>query len=104
MFEKFGIMDVWSVIKKNIAIIFLVFLCCIALFGGINLSRIKDSMTVVYTNNNNMNVSVASFYVQPIVDESLSEKIESGFYKSLPDDYVAILNTDYCLEYLYNKL
>ena len=105
MFEKFGIMDVWSVIKKNIAIIFLVFLCCTALFGGINLSRIKDSMTVVYTNNNNiMNVSVASFYVQPIVDESLSEKIESGFYKSLPDDYVAILNTDYCLEYLYNKL
>ena len=30
--------------------------------------------------------------------------IESGFYKSLPDDYVAVLNTDYCLEYLYNKV
>ena len=105
MFEKFGIMDVWSVIRKNIAMIFLVFLCCIVLFGGINLSRIKDSMMVAYTNNTmNMNISVASFYVQPIMDESSSDKIESGFYKSLPDDYVAILNTDYCLEYLYNKI
>ncbi len=105
MFEKFGIMDVWSIIRKNIAMIFLVFLCCIVLFGGINLSRIKDSMMVAYTNNTiDMNISVASFYVQPIMDESSSDKIESGFYRSLPDDYVAILNTDYCLEYLYNKI
>ncbi|MDR1628418.1 MAG: hypothetical protein LBR79_06575 [Oscillospiraceae bacterium] len=105
MFEKFGIMDVWSVIRKNIVMIFLVLLGCIALFGGINLPRITDSMKVVYTNNTmNMNVSVASFYVQPIMDESSSDKIESGFYKSLPDDYVAIINTDYCLEHLYGKI
>lgn len=105
MFEKFGIMDVWSVVRKNIVILFLVLLGCIVVFGGINLSRIKDSMKAVYTDDTiNMNVSVASFYVQPIMDENVSEKIESGFYKSLPDDYVAFLNTDYCLEYLYNKI
>lgn len=105
MFEKFGIMDVWSVIRKNIVMLFLVLLGCIVIFGGFNLSRIKDSMKVVYTSNTmNMNVSIASFYVQPIMDEKSVDKIESGFYKSLPDDYVAILNTDYCLEYLYNKI
>ena len=62
-------------------------------------------MVVVYTNNTmNMNVSVASFYVQPIINERIDDKVESSFYTSLPDDYVAIVNTDYCLEYLYNKL
>ena len=76
MFEKFGIMDVWSVIRKNIVMLFLVLLGCIVLFGGINLSRINDSMKVVYTNNTmNMNVSVASFYVQPIMDENASDRV-----------------------------
>ena len=104
MLECFGIRDVFSVIKKNRYLVGAWIIGLSLLFGFITYKNLQD-LRASSNNKELLNVVSASYYVKPNVRNNASlEKIGSNLFKSLPDDFVAVLDTDAYTGYLSEKL
>lgn len=107
MFEKFGILDVWAVIKRKFVILFVATVGCLVLFSFLNASSIKQSFELTRKESHEQKlaeVCISSYYIQPIIESSQLERIDSSFYKSLPNDLLTILKTDSCKKYVCDNL
>lgn len=104
MFERFGLMDVWSSIKRYKTIILSIILGTTIIFGALGIKKVLS----VVKNFNNINqdkcISSVSYYVEPVLTEKTVENTDMNFYKTLPDDYAAILNADFCKQYIYEQI
>ena len=103
MLEHFGIKDIWVVIKKNIYLIMIIGAVFTALFSFITYHKIK-SLNCSHQEGQPIYASSLSYYVQPNITDMQSEKTEWEYYHSLPNDYVALLNTDACACYVYEGI
>ena len=99
--NKFGIKDIFSVIKKNIILILGLFFVSFSLFG---LITIKKLLNTNKTNTNISKIYTASidYYLEPKSEILNNENI--NFFRAIPDDFVAFLNTSACADYIYNRL
>ena len=105
MFEHFGIMDIFSMIKKYKKILSIIIVISILLFSFKGLKQIKNSFSSEYHNEySNVHLYTSSYHVEPIGDAVNYSKVDVGFYKALPGDYIAMLNSNQCMSYVYEKL
>lgn len=104
MLEHFGLKDIWVVTKKNKSLIALVSALLLILFSLVAYSKLKNS------NENNeegepLYAYSLSYYVQTnISSENFENNKDGEFYRGLPNDYIALLNTDACAGYVYENL
>ena len=103
MLEHFGIKDIWTVIKKNKYVIVLCMVSCLILFGFITYAKLKN-LNENHQEGQPLYASSLSYYVKPNILNIESEKVEAEIYRSLPSDYVALLNTDSCAFFVYENL
>ncbi len=105
MFEHFGIMDIFSTIKKYKITLSIITIFPILFFGFKGLKAIKNSFNNEYPKeSSNVYLYTSSYHVEPIGEAVNYSKMDAGFYKSLPNDYVAMINSDQCMKYVYEKL
>lgn len=102
MFEHFGVMDIWSGLKKYRYVVIIVVVSSILFFVGLNVIKVKNFAKNVYNKNEHIYISSSSYYVEPRIDTLT--KYELSVYRSMPDDYIALLNTDFCKQYIYDNL
>ncbi len=104
MFEHFGLFDIWSTIKRYKKAVCYIMLASILLFGTLGIIKVSSVLKSLESFNQDRCISSTSYYVEPIIDEKLLENTDMSFYKTLPNDYVAILNSDFCRQYIYNEI
>ena len=101
--EHFGIKDMWVVIKKNFNLIFISAFLISVIFSFFTYKQLK-SMGGVYEEGRRLYVSTVSCYVKPNMQNSKSEVSDSKYYRDIPDDYIAMMGTDACINYVYKGL
>lgn len=106
MFEHFGIMDVFSTVKKYIKVILAVIICFILIFSFLAILSIKSTGVKNYNAHGNIYSSSASYYIEPNIKPELTDSdiYTLDMYKGLPDQYSGILNNDFCKEYVVKDL
>ena len=103
MFEHFGIMDIWAGFKRYKTIILTIIIGFLILLVGKFIINSKKSNTVLNSfSNDDIYISTASYYVEP--REDMLGRADSNLYRAMPDDYIAMLNTDFCRKYIFDKL
>lgn len=104
MFEHFGVKDIWPSIKKHgiLIMIFIFFLTLI--FGFISLNKVKSFLNTTHDENCPLYAASASYYVQAELDDTEIKNSDSDFWKFLPDNYVSLMNTDVCANFIYEKI
>lgn len=104
MLEHFGLKDIWVVTKKNRNLIALVSALFLILFSFITYGKLKNSNESSEEGKPLYAYSL-SYYVQTnIAGESFENSKDGEFYRGLPNDYIALLNTDACASYVYENL
>lgn len=103
MFEHFGILDIFSGIKKYRYAFCIIIWGFSGLFMALNVLKIKNLAKNIYKYPDYIYLSATSYYVEPKVDAMINADI-SGVYSYIPDNYIALLNTDFCRQYLYDRL
>lgn len=102
MFENFGLIDVFYGFRKY-KFLFSAITAVFSFFLIFSLMRtIKKSSENSEANQDDICISSASYYIEPN-DEILGIS-DSNLYRTMPDDYIAVLNADFCKEYILNKL
>ncbi len=104
MSEHFGFKDIWIVLKKNKYLI-LIFNCIFfIIFGFMSLKSVLSTLKTGKSDRESIYAASVHYVVQPIVESMKGEKLDQDFYRSIPDDFVAIINSDECANYIYNNL
>lgn len=106
MFEHFGIMDVFSTVKKYIKVILAIIIGFTLIFSFLAISSIKSAGVKNYNAQGNIYSSSVSYYIEPIIKPELTDSdiYTLDMYRGLPDQYSGILNNDFCKEYVINDL
>mgnify|MGYP001053699676 CR=1 FL=1 len=102
MFEHFGIMDIWSGFKKykiSILTFILMFSAYCTIVFLIDARKVSKNSKI---NEDTIYISSSSYYVEP--SEAILVTVDPGIYQYFPDDYVAMLQTDFFKKYLFDKL
>lgn len=103
MFEHFGMMDIFSGLRKYRAVVLSVIVIFTALFvGKFVIDSKKAGSAIVEVNDNDIYISSATYYVEPRTD--LIGRSDSSLYRSMSDDYIALLNSDFCKKYILDNL
>lgn len=102
MFEHFGLMDIFSGFKKYKYIISTIIIFFTAFFVFVFFHNSKNMSNITSGGNENIYISTAVYYVEPNI--ATLGKAESSVYKSIPDDYVAVINSDFCRKYIFECL
>ncbi len=102
--NKFGVQDIWSVFKKNLILILIFSFFSCTIFGFITCKKIINifSNSNSIENNSQIYVSSIDFYVEPSTEILSNEN--SNFCRAIPDDIIALLNSDICANYICEKL
>ena len=105
MFEHFGIMDIWAAFRRYITIISVVVLCSALVFGVMGALKVKELFKNAYTNNSdNICISTSSYYIEPSISQDMVSRGSLDYYRYMPDDFEALINSDACVEYIYNRI
>ena len=104
MSEHFGFKDIWIVLKKNKYLILVFVSIFFVIFGFISLKNILSTLKTGKPNGDLLYASTVHYVVQPNKENIVGEKLDQDFYRSIPDDLVAILNSDECANYIKNSL
>lgn len=104
MFEHFGLKDIWPTIKKNRFLIVILVSLFTLVFGLMGVKKVKTFLDTTHDENCPLYAASASYYVQPDVNDDSIISIDSDFWKSLPDNYVSLMNTDVCANFIYEKI
>lgn len=102
MLENFGIKDLFIAIKKNIKLL----LSCAAILSVVFIFftyKYLKNANGVYYEGKSFFVSSFSCYVSPNM-KNISNDNADSYYRDLPDDYIALMNTDNCAKYIYSNL
>lgn len=103
MFEHFGVMDILAGFKKyRIAMFTVIVGFAVLLVGKFMISAKKARINLSEISDDNIYISSASYYVEPRSD--MLGRADSTLYRAMPDDYVAMLDTDFCRKYIFDKL
>ena len=99
MFEHFGLMDIFAGFKKYKIVIWSViltfFLTFLYMFFINTLKPHEDSFDSLY-------VSSGTYYVEP--DAYVMQNKDLSVYKSFPNNYLAMLDSDICRKYIFDQL
>lgn len=105
MFEHFGVFDVLYKIKKNILWIILGTLIATSFFSWLNFNKFKAILyNEIKEDYSKIYISTQSYYVQPNINIDSLNTIDYEYIKSLPEDYICLLNTDYCAQYIFDNI
>jgi hypothetical protein len=83
-------------------VIFLVIVTLV--FGFIGVKNVKNFLKATHIESGALYAASASYYVQPDLDSATAKNMDSDFLKSLPDNYISLMNTDVCANYIYEKI
>lgn len=98
-------MDVWSAFRRYMAVVSVVVLFSILGFGMLGMLKVKDLFKNAYTNNHyDVWISSSSYYIEPSVGGEMVSRGSMDYFRLAPDDFEALLNTDSCMEYIYNRI
>lgn len=102
--NKFGVQDIWSVFKKNLILILIFSFFSCVMFGFVTCKKMINIFKNSNSIENNSQIYVASIdcYVEPSTEILSNEN--SNFCRAIPDDIIALLNSDICANYIYEKL
>ena len=98
--NKFGIKDIFSVIKKNIVLISSLFFVFLFVFSLTTHKQIVNNKDVI--DDSKIYVASIDYYLEPKIELLNNENI--NFFRAIPDDFVALLNTHACKNYVYDEL
>lgn len=105
MFEHFGIMDILAAFRRYILIISIVVLGSTLIFGLRGMSKVKEIFSNSHTTiSNDMCISTSSYYIDPITNDDTINNESMNYFRAIPDDFEAFLNSDSCLEYIYDRI
>lgn len=106
MFEHFGIMDVFSAIRKYIKSIIAILIVCACLFCLFTIRSLKNIGVGNYKTNNKIYNSSVSYYFEPIIKPELTDSdiYTLDMYRNLPDQYAGMLNNDFCRKYVKERI
>ncbi len=102
MFENFGVMDIWSGVKKYRFIILTLVIAVFAFCSMICFLSVKGASAGSEVNEDTIYISSASYYVEPSSEILL--EADPGIYRTFPSDYIAMMNTDFFRRYIFEKL
>ena len=98
--NKFGIKDIFSVIKKNIVLISSLFFVFLFVFSLTTHKQIVNNKDMI--DDSKIYVASIDYYLEPKIELLNNENI--NFFRAIPDDFVALLNTNACKNYVYYEL
>lgn len=101
MFEHFGMMDIWSGFKKH-KYIFMIIISIFTLLFIMEFLKTTKNANIVVEDNDNIYLSTAVYYAEPTFDKV--DKVDAALYKSVLDDYITVLNSDFCKKYIFENL
>lgn len=104
MSEHFGFKDIWIVLKKNKYLILVFISMLFIIFGFMSLKNILSTFKTGNSDGETIYAASVHYVLQPHIESIEGEKLDQDFYRSIPDDFVAILNSDECANYIYNNL
>lgn len=102
MFEHFGIMDIFSGFRKYKYAMLTTIIGFFILFSWPFLISVKLNSESDVPSEDKIYISSASYYVEP--NKEILGLSDSNLYKTMPDDYIAMLNTDFCRKFIFDKL